>query len=136
MRIEPAPSVPIAAPARPAATAAAEPPDEPPGVRCRSHGLRVTPNVGDSVNGVIAISGTLVLPMITAPAARSRRTSSASAATVPSLASPPYIVASPATSQSSLIAIGTPSSGLASPALARRSACSASASARSASTTR
>src|SRR5918997_690258 len=58
IRIEPAPSEPIAAPARPAATAAAEPPEEPPGVRCGSHGLRVTPNVGDSVNGAIAISGT------------------------------------------------------------------------------
>ena len=42
-------------------------------VRCRSHGLRVTPNVGDSVNGVAISSGTWVLPMITAPAARSRR---------------------------------------------------------------
>ena len=52
MRIEPAPSDPSAAPASPAATAVAVPPDEPPGVRCGSHGLRVTPNVGDSVNGV------------------------------------------------------------------------------------
>ena len=57
MRIEPAPSDPSAAPASPAATAAADPPDEPPGVRCGSHGLRVTPNVGDSVHGVIVISG-------------------------------------------------------------------------------
>ena len=67
MRIDPAPSEPSAAPASPAATAAAEPPDDPPGVRRRSHGLRVTPNVGDSVQGVIVSSGTLVLPRITAP---------------------------------------------------------------------
>ena len=89
MRIEPAPSEPSAAPASPAATAAAEPPDEPPGVRCGSHGLRVTPNVGDSVHGVIITSGTCVLPMITAPAVRSRRTTSASAATGPPCASLP-----------------------------------------------
>ena len=67
MRIEPAPSEPMAAPARPAAMAAPEPPDDPPGVRWRSHGLRVTPNVGDSVHGVIVSSGTCVLPRITAP---------------------------------------------------------------------
>ena len=44
-----------------------------------SQGLRVTPNVAVSVNGHSVISGTLVLPMITAPASRSRRTTSASA---------------------------------------------------------
>jgi hypothetical protein len=44
-RIEPPPSVPIAAAAMPAATLAAAPPDEPPGVSRRSHGLRVTPNM-------------------------------------------------------------------------------------------
>ena len=136
MRIEPAPSDPIAAPHSPAAIALPEPPDEPPGVRWRSHGLRVMPNVGDSVHGVTVTSGTCVLPMITAPAERSRRTSSASAATGPPWASVPKAVASPATSMSSLIANGTPSSGRLSPALARPSAWSASASARSASTTR
>ena len=98
MRIEPAPSEPIAAPARPAAIAVPEPPDEPPGVRWRSHGLRVTPNVGDSVHGVIVSSGTCVLPRITAPAERRRRTSSASAAAGPPWASLPKAVASPATS--------------------------------------
>ena len=136
MRIEPAPSEPSAAPARPAATAAADPPDEPPGVRSRSHGLRVTPNVGDSVHGVIVSSGTLVFPRITAPAERSRRTTSASAAFGPSWASLPRAVASPATSTSSLIATGTPSSGRVSPAPARPSAWPASASARSGNVTR
>ena len=63
----------------PAATAVALPPLEPPRVRCRSHGLRVTPYVGDSVKPVAISSGTCVLPMITAPAARSRRTTSESA---------------------------------------------------------
>ena len=41
MRIEPPPSLPCASGTIPAATAAAEPPEEPPGVRSRSHGLRV-----------------------------------------------------------------------------------------------
>ena len=136
IRIEPAPSEPRAAPASPPATAAADPPDEPPGVRSRSHGLRVTPKVGDSVHGVIVSSGTLVLPRITAPADRRRRTTSASVATGPPWASLPIAVASPATSTSSLIATGTPSSGRLSPAPARPSAWSASASARSANVTR
>src|SRR5215217_4471484 len=79
IRMEPAPSDPIAAEHSPAATAVALPPLEPPDVRCRSHGLRVTPYVGDSVNPVAISSGTWVLPMITAPAARRRRTTSESA---------------------------------------------------------
>src|SRR5690348_16381900 len=43
MRIEPAPSPAEAIGTSPAATAASEPPLEPPGVRCGSQGLRVTP---------------------------------------------------------------------------------------------
>ena len=42
MRVEPPPSDDIDSGITPAATAAAEPPDEPPGVRARFHGLRVT----------------------------------------------------------------------------------------------
>ena len=68
MRIEPAPSVAWPAAARPAATAAPLPPLEPPGVRSGFHGLRVTPQLGDSVAPMIASSGRLVLPRITAPA--------------------------------------------------------------------
>jgi len=83
MRIEPAPSEPSAAPTRPAATAAALPPLDPPGARWRSQGLRVAPNVAVSVNGQSVSSGTFVLPMITAPASRTRRTTSASAAAGP-----------------------------------------------------
>ena len=41
MRIEPSPSLPCAIGTSPAATAAAAPPDEPPGVRSVRHGLRV-----------------------------------------------------------------------------------------------
>ena len=79
MRIDPPPSPASAAPTRPAATAAALPPLEPPGVCPSSHGLRVTPQVGDSVQGNAPSSGMCVLPITTAPAARTRRTISESA---------------------------------------------------------
>src|SRR5215472_18832656 len=70
MRIEPPPSLAWAAGTMPAATAAAAPPDEPPEVRDKSHGLRVGPNMAGSVTGSSPISGVLVLPKITRPAAR------------------------------------------------------------------
>ena len=50
LRIEPAPSVAWAIAHRPAAVAAPLPPLEPPQVRDGSHGLRVSPQVGLSVN--------------------------------------------------------------------------------------
>jgi hypothetical protein len=64
----------------PLATAAADPPEEPPGVRVRSQGLRVTPLAAVAVQGKIVSSGTLVIPIGIAPAARRRRIASASAA--------------------------------------------------------
>src|SRR6185437_14826072 len=73
IRIEPIPSLACASGTRPADTAAALPPDEPPGVRVRSHGLRVMLS-GESVLAKMHSSGTLVRPTTTAPAARSRRT--------------------------------------------------------------
>ena len=79
MRTEPAPSEPIAAGTMPAATAAADPPLEPPGVWSGFHGLRVAPKVGFSLKGQRPTSGVIVLPTITAPAARRRRTTSLSA---------------------------------------------------------
>jgi hypothetical protein len=66
----------MAAATNPAATAAALPPDEPPGVCALDHGLRVCPNPGPLVNGHCPSSQVLVLPTMTAPAARSRRTTS------------------------------------------------------------
>ena len=47
-------------------------------MRSRSHGLRVTPQVGDSVTGSAHSGGTFLRPITTAPAARTRRTTSAS----------------------------------------------------------
>ena len=54
----------------PASTAAALPPLEPPGLRSRSQGLRVTPDSGESVKGFQPNSGVVVLPNNTAPCAR------------------------------------------------------------------
>ena len=77
-RIEPPVSVPMPSGASNAATAAAEPPDEPPGTRLRSHGLRLGPNAEFSVEEPIANSSMLVLPRMTTPAWRSRRVTVAS----------------------------------------------------------
>ena len=74
IRSEPPPSLPCAIGTRPAATAAAEPPEEPPGVRVVSHGLRVGPVWRGSVVGRIPNSGRFVVPSTTNPASRSRRT--------------------------------------------------------------
>src|SRR5664279_6236622 len=57
IRIEPAPSEAVAMPTAPAATRAADPPDDPPGVCEVLRGLRVTPNRSDSVNPKMASSG-------------------------------------------------------------------------------
>ena len=95
MRIEPAPSEAEAIGTRPAATAAALPPLEPPGVRCSFQGLRVTPKVADSVKPQIASSGSSVLPTTIAPASRRRRTISESAAAGSGKPSVPRVVMLP-----------------------------------------
>src|SRR3954470_10526066 len=69
-RIDPPVSVPIASGAIPAATAAAEPPLDPPGERSTSHGLRVTWYAEFSVDPPIANSSKFVRPSNTASAAR------------------------------------------------------------------
>ena len=62
----------------PVASAAAEPPLEPPDVSARFQGLRVAPNTAFTVFGPNANSGVFVLPITMAPAARSRCTTRAS----------------------------------------------------------
>src|SRR5947199_5093723 len=99
MRIEPPPSDAYAAPIRPAATAAPEPPDDPPALCAGSHGLRVGPNASVSVHGNAASSDRFVLPTRIAPAARSRRTTSESALAGPPCPAEPIVVTSPATSR-------------------------------------
>ena len=75
MRIDPPPSLPVQIGIMPTATAAAEPPDEPPGVRSGFHGLRVTPWRYVRVQLTEPYSGEVVSPTSTAPAARSRAAS-------------------------------------------------------------
>src|SRR5207244_11751072 len=58
--------------ARPAETAAAEPPPEPPGTRERSHGFFVGPYAEFSVDEPIANSSVFVLPRIRRPCALQR----------------------------------------------------------------
>src|SRR5579859_6907580 len=78
MRIEPPASVPTASGQVPDKTATALPPLLPPGVRARSHGLRVIPVSGESVQPFQPNSGVVVLPKKTAPAARRRAVTGAS----------------------------------------------------------
>src|SRR5262249_7731813 len=112
-RIEPPVSVPIAMGASWAATAAADPPPEPPGIRPRSHGLWVGPYAEYSVDDPIANSSMLVLPSITSPAARMRSTIVASyGGRQPSRILEAQVVGMPFVAITSLTATGTPASGL------------------------
>ena len=77
-RIEPPVSEPSASGAKPAATATALPPDEPPGTLVGSCGFFDGPNAEFSVELPMANSSRFVLPMAMAPAAASRSTTVAS----------------------------------------------------------
>ena len=70
--IEPPVSEPSAHGARPAATAAAEPPEEPPGTRSGSHGFLVGPYAEFSVDEPMANSSMFVLPIVRRPRALQR----------------------------------------------------------------
>src|SRR6476659_5565217 len=70
-RMEPPVSDPSAAAHIPAVSAAADPPDDPPGTRSGSHGLREGPWALFSVELPMANSSRLVLPRMIAPAASS-----------------------------------------------------------------
>jgi hypothetical protein len=112
MRIEPPPSLPWLKGATPAAVIEEAPPEEPPGVCLRFHGLRVMPCSGESVSAFQPNSGVVVLPRITMPAARKRPTIGAPSATgVSSVACEPSRVGQPLTLVVSLIEVGTPSNG-------------------------
>ena len=75
MRIEPPPSLACAIGARPAATAAAAPPEDPPAVSERFQGLRVAPVRLVSVDGASPSSGVVDLPNMMTPACLKRSTS-------------------------------------------------------------
>ena len=110
----------------PAAVAAAAPPDDPPGVRSVSQGLRAGPKRRGSLTGRIPNSGMFVLPTITKPASRSRRTTNASCSGTKSPnMSEPIVSGMPATAAVSLTAIGTPAKGRGSPEPTASAAASA-----------
>lgn len=112
IRMEPPPSEPCATAHMPAATAAAAPPDEPPGVRSRSHGLREGPYACGSVHGVVPNSGVFVFPRTMNPASRMRRTGASSACGMYSAYTrDPYVVRTPSVASRSLMEIGTPWKG-------------------------
>ena len=71
-RTDPPVSEPSATGTIPAATAAAEPPDDPPGTREVSQGFFTGPNAEFSFEEPIANSSQFVLPMMTDPAASKR----------------------------------------------------------------
>ena len=111
VRIEPPMSLPSSRPVRPAASAAAAPPEDPPGVRVVSQGLWVQPKTALYDCRSIAKVGRLVLPNTTAPAATSRCTAVALLeGTCPASSGAPEVVRKPAVSNESLIVIGTPCS--------------------------
>jgi hypothetical protein len=121
----------------PLASAAASPPDEPPGVRVGSHGLRVRPATPLTVSQRKAKSGKFVRASGMAPASRRRATIGASVEAIClARAATPQVVAEPATSMFSLMVNGTPASGPSdAPAATARSTAAAAARASSASVT-
>ena len=129
IRIEPPMSVPISNEVSPAATAAAAPPDDPPGTRSAFHGFTVVPNIGLKAWTSPDQRGRFVLPNTIAPAAFSAATVGASCCGTCSASSvAPPVERMPAVWSASLIVIESPCNGpTASPRLSAASAASAAA---------
>ena len=128
MRIDPPPSLAVTRGRTSPASAAAEPPLEPPGVRAGSQGDRVTPKRRFLVTAMCPNSGVFVLPTTMAPAPLRRSTwIESSVATRSRKRRDPCEVTSPAASSRSLTPRGTPSRGRARPRAMRPSARRASA---------
>src|SRR6266852_5515540 len=128
-RIDPPVSEPSVTTAMSAATAAAEPPDDPPGTRFKSRGLRTGRNAEFSFDEPIANSSQFILPSTTAPAASMRATAVQSyGGMYLSRILEPAVVRTPRVDITSLMPTGTPpsgGSGLPSAAMrSMRSACS------------
>src|SRR5450759_979217 len=115
-----------------AATAAADPPEDPPGTRSGSHGFFTGRYAEFSFDDPIPNSSQFVFPTTTAPAATRRFTHVAlSAATKPARIFEPAVEGSVFTWMLSFTASGTPASGRFSPSSTSRSTSGACASARS-----
>ena len=112
MRIDPAPSEPCAIGSIPAATAAPDPPLEPPAVWVGLQGLRVGGWMSGSVTGMAPSSLVESLPRITKPARRSGRTlASSQGSTIAGMPREPKRVRVKRTTFRSLMPIGTPWNG-------------------------
>jgi hypothetical protein len=132
-RMDPPPSLPVASGVMRAASAAAEPPLEPPTVRVGSHGLFVMPVRGLSVMECMPNSGVVVLPSRIAPAAFKRcQIRPSSSGTWSAKWREPKVVRTPAVGVRSLTAIGMPCRAGSSLGSMRRSASPASRAAASA----
>src|SRR5262245_14528940 len=106
---EPPVSEPSAQGARPAATAAADPPEDPPGTRSGSQGFRVGPKAEFSVDEPIANSSMFVLPRKGRPARRHRdATVESKRGMYPARIFEPAVVSTPRVVIRSFSAIGTP----------------------------
>src|SRR5574343_2001168 len=126
-RMEPPVSVPVAIGARRAATAAAEPPEEPPGTRLRSQGFFTGPKYEVSLDDPMANSSMLVLPSETRPASECILRITVASYGETKLASifEPQVVVQPSAQKMSFWATGMPVSGPAVPAAMRASAARA-----------
>src|SRR6185436_18267017 len=125
-RIEPPVSVAVAIGATRAATAAAEPPELPPGTSFRSHGFFTGPYQLVSLDEPMANSSMLVLPSVTIPDAASFSTTVASYGdTKLSSMCEPQLVLTPRVQKMSLCAKGNPVNGPAVPAANARSLAAA-----------
>src|SRR2546421_108254 len=112
MRIEPPESVPRAASTSPVASAAAEPPDDPPAIRPGATGFGTVPKCGFSDVTPYANSCRFVLPTFAYPLDSARRTDSAVVdGTCSANTAEPYVVVSPAVSSRSLTASRMPAGG-------------------------
>src|SRR3569623_33651 len=120
-RMEPPVSVPIAPAQSEAATAAADPPDDPPGTCASDHGFRTAPRELFSFDEPIANSSMFSLPSITVPAAASRcPTVDSNGGMKPRRIFAAQVVSSPLVTKMSFSAIGTPARGqMRAPRLAR-----------------
>lgn len=108
-RNEIARSLPIPMGDMPEATAADSPPEDPPGVRSKFHGLLVRPVTALSVSVHAENSGALVLASRIPPAALMRLTAVASSSGMnPAKILEPRWVGMPAVSRASLTVTGTP----------------------------
>src|SRR5512143_3362677 len=111
-RIEPPVSVPTPAKHRPAATAAAVPPEDPPGILSGAQGLRDGPNREVSVEDPIANSSMFCFPRRTAPEAAIFSVTAASyGGRKPERIPLPQVVRIPRVQKMSFRPTGTPCSG-------------------------